>query len=66
MMEFLLSVKVLKIFNKLEDYSEAEVIIEVNLVKLYIFEVPREHKQDYFEVVLASRNTDFRDIKLKI
>jgi len=46
----------IKNFDKAVDYEEAEVIIEVNLVKLYLFEVPRENKQDFYEVVLASRN----------
>lgn len=46
-----------------EDNEEAKCIIEVNLVKLYLFEVPRENKQDYYEVMLASRNWDMDHIK---
>lgn len=58
--------KGIKNFDKIDDYADAEVIIEVNLVKLYIFEVPREHRQDYFEVALSSRNQDLKGLKLKI
>ena len=56
----------IKNFDKEEDKEIAETIIEVNLVKLFIFEVPREHKQDYYEVMLASRNLPMIDVKLKI
>lgn len=58
--------KGVKNFDKIQDYEDAEVIIEVNLVKFYIFEVPREYKQNYYEVVLSSRNQDLKDMKLKI
>ena len=53
-------------FDNQEDAETADVIIEVYQVKLYLFEVPREHKQDYYEVVLASRNCELYDLKLKI
>lgn len=43
-----------------------ECIIEVNQIKLYIFEIPRENKQDYYEVMLASRNWDMFDVKFRI
>lgn len=56
----------IKNIDKQEDADIAECIIEVNQVKLYIFEVPREHKQDYYEVMLASRNWDMMDIKVRI
>jgi hypothetical protein len=56
----------IKNFDKAEDSEIVDSIIEVNLVKLYIFEVPREHKQDYYEVMLASRNFNLMDIKIKI
>lgn len=32
--------------------NDSQCIIEVNLVKLYTFEVPRDEKQDYYEVLL--------------
>lgn len=56
----------IKNFDNIEQADMAETIIEVNLIKFYVFEVPREHKQDYYEVVLASRNSDMREVKLKI
>ena len=56
----------IKNIDNREDTDTEECIIEVNLVKLYIFEVPRENKQDYYEVMLASRNWDFMDVKMRI
>lgn len=56
----------IKNIDKEEDAELAECIIEVNMVKLYIFEVPRENKQDYYEVMLASRNWDMAEIKYRI
>lgn len=56
----------IKNFDKAEDSEITDCIIEVNLVKLFIFEVPREHKQDFYEVMLASRNQNLMDIKIKI
>ena len=56
----------IKNFDKKEDIEDAETIIEVNKVKLYIFEVPRENKQDYYEMALVSRNWDLLDVKIKI
>lgn len=46
--------------------EEVDCIIEVNQVKLYIFEVPREHDQDYYEVMLSSRNETLDEIKYRI
>lgn len=56
----------IKNFDKKEEIEDAETIIEVNLVKLYIFEVPRENKQDFYEVALASRNWDLSEVRMKI
>jgi len=56
----------IKNIDKKEDEDSVDCIIEVNLVKLYIFEVPRENKQDYYEVMLASRIWDMAEIKYKI
>lgn len=58
--------KAIRNYDKEEESELVECIIEVNLVKLYIFEVPREHKQDYYEVMLASRNWNMKDVKTKI
>ena len=46
--------------------DDSDWIIEVNQVKLYIFEVPRENKQDYYEVMLASRNWQMSEVKFRI
>lgn len=56
----------IKNIDKADEAEIADCIIEVNMVKLFIFEVPRENKQDYFEVMLASRNWDLADIKYRI
>jgi hypothetical protein len=56
----------IKNFDKAEESEITDCIIEVNLVKLFIFEVPREHKQDFYEVMLTSRNLNLMDIKIKI
>jgi len=55
-----------KNIDKEEDAEFAECIIEVNLVKIYVFEVPRENKRDYYEVFLASRNWSMSDVKRRI
>ena len=56
----------IKNIDKAEDSETAECVIEVNLIKLFIFEVPRENKQDFYEVMLVSRNWDLADVKEKI
>jgi ubiquitin carboxyl-terminal hydrolase 4/11 len=40
-----------------------QCIIEVNLVKLYTFEVPRDEKQDFYEVLLWSREWTLSQLK---
>jgi hypothetical protein len=56
----------IKNFDNDKTSEVAENIIEVNMVKLFIFEVPREQKQDFYEVMLASRNWDLFDVKMRI
>jgi hypothetical protein len=58
--------RAIKNIDKQEDSEIADCIIEVNMVKLFIFEVPRENRQDFFEVMLASRNWDLADVKYRI
>lgn len=55
--------KAIKNIDKGDDSDLAEAIIEVNLIKLYIFEVPRENKQDFYEVMLCSRIKPLSEIK---
>jgi ubiquitin carboxyl-terminal hydrolase 4/11 len=58
--------KGIKNIDKEEDSDLSEFAIEVNLIKIYVFEVPRENKRDYYEVFQASRNWTFQEVKDRI
>lgn len=58
--------KGIKNIDKEDDSDLSEFAIEVNPIKIYVFEVPRENKRDYYEVFQASRNWTLQEVKERI